>query len=559
MDERTIRYYDDNAAEVAARYEAGPSPIAKYLRLAFPAGARLLDIGAGSGRDMAHLVREGYVAYGVEPSAAMRAVALERHPELTERLFAGQLPDAIPELPGLKGPFDGIICSAVLQHLERGRIFDATYALRDLLVERGRVLVAVPLARPDVGDDSRDADGRLFSGVTPDELELLFERVGFASIGRWVDEDALGRSGIQWSTMLLERRTAFGARPLDAIKSILSLQERKVATYKLALLRALCDIALTQSHRAVWRSDRRVAVPLAAVAERWVLYYWPLFSTRVFLPQMNGEAESGRHRLAFASELNALIEAYQRAGGMSAYAVDRRGGALPAAAAKPHAALMRKMHRAIVEGPVTFVGGARGQRLFDYERGGWILVPAELWRELALLGYWIRDALVLRWAELVSRLSRGEVPASAVVVHLMAHPQENRETEEAKEVYRRTSGLRCVWTDRLLSPGTLHVDHVIPFSIWRNNDLWNLLPSYGPANSQKSDKLPERRLLIERRPAILDCWELTRSALPRRFLAEAAAQTGQADPTPTSLFDVLLESVEVTALQRGTDRWAPRP
>ena len=65
-------------------------------------------------------------------------------------------------------------------------------------------------------------------------------------------------------------------------------------------------------------------------------------------------------------------------------------------------------------------------------------------------------------------------------------------------------------------------------------------------------------LLLKRRPAILACWELTRAALPHRFLAEAAAQTGRADPTLASLFDVLLESVEITALQRGAERWAPR-
>ena len=45
--------------------------------------------------------------------------------------------------------------------------------------------------------------------------------------------------------------------------------------------------------------------------------------------------------------------------------------------------------------------------------------------------------------------------------------------------------------------------------------------------------------------------------MPERFQSEAATQTGSSKLRLPELFDVLAESVEVTALQRGCERWEP--
>ncbi|TVR91539.1 MAG: hypothetical protein EA428_05430 [Spirochaetaceae bacterium] len=36
------------------------------------------------------------------------------------------------------------------------------------------------------------------------------------------------------------------------------------------------------------------------------------------------------------------------------------------------------------------------------------------------------------------------------------------------------------------------VDHAIPWSLWRSNELWNMLPALPQANNEKRDKLPTR-------------------------------------------------------------------
>ncbi|MFW6369413.1 MAG: class I SAM-dependent methyltransferase, partial [Myxococcota bacterium] len=127
MDDRTLCYYDAEADRLASQYEAVEGGVVRYFEVAFQPGSRVLDIGAGTGRDMALLARS-HEAWGLEPSASMRKVALCRHPELAGRIQPGALPDEIPDPEALGGRFDGILCSAVLQHLPRAALFDAVIA-----------------------------------------------------------------------------------------------------------------------------------------------------------------------------------------------------------------------------------------------------------------------------------------------------------------------------------------------------------------------------------------------------------------------------------------------
>ena len=206
MDERTRSAYVAHSEKIAARHLRAGLGVAHYFAEAFAPGARILDVGAGTGRDLNELVSEGWDAYGIEPVAEMRARALEVHPRIADRLFAGG------ELPGgLFGaakeigiPFDGILCSAVLQHLPREELAASVAALAELLRPGGRLLTSIPIGRPGLDETGRDELGRLFSGLAPDELERLCEGVGFRTVDRWVSPDARDRDGIRWATLLFE-------------------------------------------------------------------------------------------------------------------------------------------------------------------------------------------------------------------------------------------------------------------------------------------------------------------------------------------------------------------
>ncbi|NLE60773.1 MAG: methyltransferase domain-containing protein, partial [Planctomycetes bacterium] len=474
VDERTASYYTQFAGEIAQRYDSVESEMLALLNRAFAKGMRVLDVGAGSGRDVALLLAMGCDAYGVEPCAELREAAERQHPGLAGRLAS----NALPQLgQPFGGQFDGVLCSAVLMHLEKAQMLDAALAFRSILKEGGRLLLSLPLERPGLDAQHRDAHGRLFTPLPPDYLQLLFERVGFSLLERWESADSLGREGHSWCTFLFQVRHPSGARPLDLIEGILN-RDRKTATYKLALFRALSEIATTEFEQARFVAEGMVGIPIKLVSEKWLQYYWPLFESDDFIPQIRGENPACAKPIAFRSLLSALIGTYRQSGGLTRFELDSRAATLPGEIGSLRDQVLNQIRNTIVQGPVTHAGGSlEAGRVFRYDpRSREILLSAALWREFCLVGHWIHDAVILRWAELTSDISKKHIKASATIDLLLTIPIPERDVADARSTYRQLATLYCTWTGAALPKG-FAVDHIIPFSLWHNNDLWNLVPA----------------------------------------------------------------------------------
>jgi len=433
-------------------------------------------------------------------------------------------------------------------------------------VAHGRLLVSLPLSRGDVDDGERAADGRLFKSYLPDYLQLLFERLGFQQIGRWETEDALARNGTRWYTLLLELRSGGPLRAVDQIEGILN-RDKKVATYKLALFRALAELALQEPHCAAWRPDGRIGIPVRRIAEKWLSYYWPIFASDRFIPQSQSEGAGAANPVIFRSAVLTLMAPYRASGehgGLTAWQLDLSGSRLGPQGQGNLDAALKTIAKAIRLGPVQFAGGAlETGTVFAFDaKTSHVLMAAELWRELSLLGHWIVDAVVLRWAELTERFGQRQgIRSGDVLPLLLARPAPERSTYVARQIFMTNCVDRCTWSDRKLS-GDFAVDHVIPFSLWGNNDLWNLLPVHPKINGEKSDRLPSADLLRERRASIVMNWRQLRDSVPAAFNQQASHLVGRPIGGPQKweddLFARLREAVELTALQRGVERWAPR-
>lgn len=545
-DERTIRTYSNRAGEFAAQYNSLKPAFLSRVSKALPRGGRLLDIGCGSGRDMAAFLEEGFDVHGIEPVSELREAAAKQFPLLAGRIYEGSLPGSLPK--GL-GTFDAVHCSAVLMHLGKEELFNSIFTIRDLLCPSGFAHFSYCPQRPGVDANNRAGDGRLFNPMHAGQFKAILRRAGFTLVSEEDSGDAIGREGINWISLIVKREESVVDRPLLRIERIVN-HDSKDATYKLALLRAFAELASTHFHEAKWLDDEKVAISVDLVVDCWIRYYWPIFESPTFIPQKNGEKPGCSRPIKFREALTSLIRNFKGPGSYSDFL----------AACDTDLSFARltrsKIRDAIRTGPVVYSSG----NLFSWSRKGntqYILMPGNFWEEMAELSHWIEPAIRLRWAEETRRFSK-EARQTGEILNLLSTDYEaKRNVGFSRTVFDAFSDLSCTWTGARLRE--FDVDHIIPYSLWHNNDLWNLVPAHRKVNNRKRDKLVARDFLFSRRDAIVHAWEIQRNSLPDRFDRELRNLMG-AVPDPANwqapAFHRLAETVEATAFRRQATRWS---
>ncbi|MEX2445190.1 MAG: methyltransferase domain-containing protein [Alkalispirochaeta sp.] len=562
-DSPTQDYYRTRAAELAEIYDSVNLTHLHHLSTLLRPKDRVLDVGCGTGRDLAWLRDRGYTAEGVDGSAEMLAEAQQRYAIPAETLHR----DVLPALDTVQRTFHAITCIHVLHHLDDRTLLDALYRLRALLVPGGFLVIKVPSAHPEVAEN-RHVDGRRYVLRNPGQYRFFLERLGLRQTAA-IDEHH-EETGADWHIQVYVAPLEAGLNSMETVESIL-WDDRKVNTYKFALIRAVADLATHRTQVGTWLPDGRVAIPIDQIAERWIEYYWPLVTPRsshrgdgVLL----GQQISGKQDMTFRRSLTELAEMWRDAGGYPAFRAAADRNVLSAGQHQMLQRVYRDIRRAIGQ-PVKYAGNARtGKQLFEMY-GSAVITRGSLWTELALMGRWIEDSVLLRWADFVAGIKNQNAAVSSeeILGLLLAPRRIDHDTSIARGVYGSfldtPGGLECVWSGvTIAGTGHMEVDHAIPWAMWFSNDLWNLLPAESAVNNKKRDKLPSRPLIDSSRTRILRSWEMLWEAEPAMFGLHAARLVGE--PLHTfgrrqrdELFDMFKNSIEFTAANRAAERWAP--
>lgn len=200
MPDTTIAYYTTHARDLIRRYEsANVSDLHALLADSFPPGARLLELGCGSGRDAAFMLENGFDVTASDGIQEMVDAAAACHPLLAGRLHHIRLPE---DLTPALGIFDGVYTVATLMHLDRPAIQEVFARVRRMLVPGGRLFFSVPLSRDDVADDEFDAKGRRFTALTHAEWTGICGHTGFDILASTTTSDGLGRETFAWLNCL---------------------------------------------------------------------------------------------------------------------------------------------------------------------------------------------------------------------------------------------------------------------------------------------------------------------------------------------------------------------
>lgn len=316
-------------------------------------------------------------------------------------------------------------------------------------------------------------------------------------------------------------------------------RDSKTTTYKFALLRGVIDI-IQDNSPYIYYSNDRAYFPLGLLIEKWLIYYYPIMEVEYNIPQINGKS-----KLAFEMQFKKFITEYRDIGGLSAFYNDLRNKGLPPKFIPAFFDLAKKMKNTITLMPMKHIGRSISDEyysIFQFEpksKGkkpdtidieylttnfGIFSIPIEYYDAFRILGSFIngQDSILFKWAEFSVNASGKNLSFEKVIGEVLKNPITERDIKESKRIFesilKKQGKVYCVWTgDPILK---YQVDHLIPFSIWKNNDLWNLLPSKAVINNQKRDKIPSTHLIEKRKDLIIHYWELLNKNQFERFQKE---------------------------------------
>lgn len=357
-------------------------------------------------------------------------------------------------------------------------------------------------------------------------------------------------------------------------------RDSKFSTYKFALLRGTIDV-IHDNSPFIKFSNHEVIIPLGLLIEKWLLYYYPILDSEIYFPQINGNK-----KLAFESYFLKVISNYHLKGGLSVFYNDLRRKGIPESNKKDVLLLLEKIANTIIKQPMNYIGGSLGKSnssIFTFnndkkrikiekidleyliERFGNYSIPFSYYSAFQLFGTFIsgRDSLINKWVEFSIKASGNEMEKGRFFTEILKDPVTARDSQISKNIYNEAlikhGKVKCVWTGQNL--GRFEVDHIIPFSVWKNNDLWNLLPSSSKVNREKLDKIPSPEIVESSKTQILEYWQIIKSEFPGRFEKELKLSILGRDLNsdwPFEAINKLKETCNFLINTRGFQEWRPK-
>lgn len=316
-------------------------------------------------------------------------------------------------------------------------------------------------------------------------------------------------------------------------------RDSKSTTYKFALLRSVIDVIQENSPYIQIQEDRAY-LPLGLVIEKWIYYYYPLFNSNLDSAQING----GNTQLAIAPYLKPVVNFYESRGGLSALYQDLRKNGIPKSIENDFWNLCKKLKETIIKMPMKYIGySIYGQhyQIFNFtservsskfdainsllltQSFGRFSIPLDFYEVFEFMGGFISgsNSIIFKWADYSVKQIK-DVNYEQIIEQLTKSPVLERSVYEStsyfKKILSKRQYLECVWSGkRITNSAENNIDHLIPYAVWHNNDLWNLLPTHKETNSKKSDKIPDSKLIKKRKDSIIYYWELLQREFKTTF------------------------------------------
>ena len=361
--------------------------------------------------------------------------------------------------------------------------------------------------------------------------------------------------------------------------------DRKVNSYKIALLRALNDVVL--AYPDVQHAGRPIAVPLRLLAESWIAYYWPFVAPDGEVLQGPRSRRDGRRRndMGFRPQLRDLRRAWEAVHGPSGAAggwllvdhmrVPRTRASYDAAFAERYRATLKQVAISLRQ-PLQYAGDgewsvftkpvharAAGEATrvpgTDPNEPVTILDP-ELWNAFRDISLWVEALAIHEWSlftERVAGVTRGRA------YQLLTERPDNRlptswERNRVGLLIDEGHEIRCPWTGKRLDRTGFDIDHIVPVSVHPFHELWNLVPSDATFNRNRNRaRLPTRETLDRALPRLAATYGMyaREPELERALRSDVALRFTGAPTSPDAIARSVADFTESIGTLRNVARF----
>lgn len=361
-------------------------------------------------------------------------------------------------------------------------------------------------------------------------------------------------------------------------------KESKKTTYKFALLRSVIESVHKYNHYC--RCDKNnVHLPMGLLVMFWIKYYYPIISYKKHIPQITGV----NNILVFRKYFEPIILYYNKGLGFPEFYKHLQQKAIPLQIQNDVVELIKAINDTIIKNPMHYIGSVVNKQgeIFVYQKDknyrllkpnnislesiintcGTYSIPTDYYDAFMLLGSYINgnNALLFQWIEFSYRQGlEHKVTKSEIFQVLQTEDEYARDTRDIKELFseiHKEEPLKCAWSNKNIADD-MHIDHIIPYSLWGNNDFWNLVPSKQKYNSSKSDKIPSTELLLLRKEIIISHWKQIINIAPERFRAEAIVSLcGNIESNDSEFLEICFNSLtdkcRFLIEEQGYESWIP--
>jgi SAM-dependent methyltransferase len=190
--------YAEEAPELLKRYESisFADHHRSVIHLIPTVPGRVLDIGAGTGRDAAGLVGLGHSVVAVEPTEELRRGAMVLHPSPMIEWVDDSLPD-LAAVRARREEFDAVMLTAVWMHLDAPQRRQAMPNVA-ALVRNGGVMI-MSLRHGPV------PPGRRMFEISAEETIALTQPLGLRCMLRREAEPSLRQPGVSWTRLAFRK------------------------------------------------------------------------------------------------------------------------------------------------------------------------------------------------------------------------------------------------------------------------------------------------------------------------------------------------------------------